>query len=37
LAGNARYYTGNAAQSARLASLRMPPMIQINIVAVGCS
>ena len=37
LAGNARDYIGNAAQSARLAALRMPPMIQINIVGVGCS
>jgi|SRR5579859_4035318 len=36
LAGNARDFFGNAAQSARLAALRVPPMIQINIVAAGC-
>src|ERR1700722_2390373 len=37
LAGNARYYAGNASQSARLAALRVPPMIQTNIAAAGCS
>jgi hypothetical protein len=37
LAGNARYYIGNAPQTARLATLRMSPMIQINIVVACCS